>query len=239
MRPIDKGSWPTWKKPATKKLSFDNWKRAIPHLKARTGWYCHLCEMRVNNHLSIEHIKSRDDYPILAGNWTNFVLSCGCCNSRKRARKLDSPYRQKYVWPHIHNTLMAFDVPLTGPVPATVQPNGSASAAVATRAQALIDLYALDAVSTKDGAADIRHIERLEAVQMAATRRVEFANGKATPEAIVDMAKKSGFFSVWFKVFSNVPQVQTLLVQEPAFHLNAAWFDQNLVPVARLPAEGV
>lgn len=240
MRPVDKGTWPTSKKVPGKLLLFNDWKRALKPLKDRTGWYCHLCEMRVNNHMSIEHIKHRDAFPKLASSWTNFLLACGYCNSRKRAKSPEAPYRKRYVWPHIHNTLLAFDVPLAGGSPGTVQVNSSLQDPVLkTRAQALIDLYALEAQSTSDGGADVRFIERMAAVHMAATRRVEYDRGQATAQAVVDMAKVSGFFSVWFKVFADVPQIKALLIAEPAFALNAAWFDANLDPLPRVQTEGV
>ena len=239
MRPVDKGAWPT-RQSSARKLVFNDWTRAIEHLRNRTGWYCHLCEMRINNLMAIEHIKSRRDYPRLAGSWTNFLLSCAYCNSRKLAQRLGIPYRKRYVWPHLHNTLMAFEVPLAGPHHATIQPKSTlADPTLSERARALIRLYKLDAVTTSDGAADTRYIERLEAIQMAAERRGEWAAGKATPGAIVALARKSGFFSVWFNVFSDVPEVKRLLVGEPAFAMNPAWFDGQLNPVARVPAEAI
>lgn len=235
MRPIDKGAWPTHKNSAKSKLKFNDWTRAIHHLQARTGEFCHLCEMAVNHQIAVEHIKSRHDFPRLANSWTNFLLSCSHCNSRKSSKRLAIPYRKRYLWPHIHNTLLAFEVPLTGANFGLVTPRGSLSsnALVVRRAQDTIDLYGLDKANTASGAVDRRYLLRLEAIQMATARRVEYQRGEATIPDIVEMARKTGFFTVWFTVFSDVLAVKSALVNEPDFHLDATWFDVNFNPVPR------
>lgn len=235
MRPVDKGAWPTRKNSANSKLKFNAWKRAIPKLRARTGEFCHLCEMAINHQIAIEHIKSRLRYPRLASSWTNFLLACSHCNSRKSSGQLDLPYRKRYFWPHIHNTLLAFEVPITGQDFGIVRPRGSLSAdpPLQQRAKNMIDLYALDQTETADGAADRRYIHRVEAIQMATTRRVEYEMNQATIAAIVDMARKTGFFTVWFTVFSDVPAVKSALVNAPGFGLNTAWFDAAYEPLPR------
>ena len=84
MRPINKGTWPT-KNNGTKKKVFNDWTRAIPILKERTGHYCHLCEMKMNSGFAIEHIKPKVFYPQLKSHWSNFLLVCPYCNSHKIA----------------------------------------------------------------------------------------------------------------------------------------------------------
>ncbi len=236
MRPVAKGAWPVKANPPGGLQCFADWTNAIEPLRSATGPYCHLCEMRVNNHLSIEHIKSRNQFPSLSGSWTNFLLSCGYCNSRKRKTPVEAPYRKKYVWPHLHNTLIAFDVPLGGTDLGTVQPSqtATADADLLARARRLIDLYRLDQPWTQQGHADMRYIERVQAIDKAARRRREYEDGKATPDAIVDMAETTGFFSVWLKVFVDVPAVALRLIQHPRFHVEQQWFTAQFEPVPRL-----
>lgn len=235
MRPVDKGAWPTQRSSAKTKLKFNDWTRAIEHLQTRTGEFCHLCEMAVSHQIAVEHIKSRYHFPRLSNSWTNFLLSCSHCNSQKSSKRLAVPYRKRYLWPHIHNTLLAFEVPLTGANLGLVMPRStlSTNATLVRRAKDLINLYGLDKDTTASKAADRRFTLRLEAIQMATDRRLEYEQGQATIPAIVEMARKTGFFTVWFTVFSDVPAVKSALVNEPRFALNATWFDATLNPLPR------
>lgn len=235
MRPVDKGLWPTRKNTAATKLKFNKWARAIKHLRDRTGEFCHLCEMAINHQIAVEHIKSRHTHPKLSSSWTNFILSCSHCNSSKGTKRLDSPYRKRYIWPHIHNTLMAFEVPLTGDEAGVVRPscNVTQNPQLTQRARDTIALYELNKTTTADGAADRRYSNRMEAIQMATCRRVEFERGQATVAAILDMARTRGFFSVWFEIFSDVPEVKSALIDSAHFFLNPAWFDANRDPIPR------
>ncbi|MBO0504497.1 HNH endonuclease [Aeromonas veronii] len=235
MRPIDKGPWPVQKRSSNTKLVFNDWKKAIPHLKQKTGEYCHFCEMAVNHQIAIEHIKSRDDYPKLKNNWANFLLGCSHCNSNKGTKRIISPYRKVYFWPHIHNTMLAFEVPLHGPDVGKVQPhkNLSNNTQLQNRAKRTISLYELDKTVKSDGSSDRRFILRMKAIQMATTRYTEYAQGKTTIQAIVDMAELSGFFTVWYTVFYNIPAVKNALKNAPCFHLNNSWFDASLNPIPR------
>lgn len=235
MRPVDKGPWPTRKNTASTKLKFNDWTRAIKHLRVRTGEFCHLCEMAVDHLIAVEHIKSRHTHPKLSSSWTNFLLSCSHCNSSKSTKLLDSPYRKHYFWPHIHNTLMAFEVPLTGDEAGVVRPscNVTQNPQLTQRARDMIALYELNKTTTADGAADRRYLNRMAAIQMATSRRVEFEKGQATIAAILDLASKTGFFSVWFEIFSDVPEVKSALIGAPKFCLSPAWFDANSNPIPR------
>lgn len=232
MRPINKGAWPT--KANGNKYIFNDWSRAKIHLQTRTGSYCHFCEMRVNNCLAIEHIKSRDAYPRLSNCWTNFLLICTSCNSSKNNKNV--LYALSYYWPHLNNTLLAFYSPISGPDAQKVIPQPSLTASQTARAKSTIDLYELDKIVTSDGGSDNRYIERVKAAKMAIDRRIEYQNGLATINAIVDLATTTGFFSVWLDVFSNVTPVKQALLNAPEFKIDVnAWFDGNLDPIPRHP----
>lgn len=130
---------------------------------------------------------------------------------------------------------MAFEVSLRGAELGLVKPSSSSivNQQLEQRAKNTIKLYELDKTTTADGAADRRYILRLKAIQMAADRRVEFEKNQATVAAIVDMARTTGFFPVWFEIFSDVPSVKSALISDPQFGLDASWFDQNLNPKPR------
>lgn len=234
MRPINKGGWPV--RGGGRKYVFNDWKKAKRHLIDRTGLYCHLCEMRVNNSLAVEHIKARVDFPKLASSWTNFLLVCTSCNSRKLASRLAAPYRQHYYWPHLNNPLLAFDCPLAGPNAQLEVPRAGLSPGQQARAAATIALYQLDQRSTATGDSDNRYVERQKATKMAIDRRLEYVDGKATIAAIVDMAQTSGFFSVWLAVFADLAPVRLALLHAPDYKIDVgAWFDAQLNPVPRNP----
>lgn len=228
MRPINKGTWPIKGTRVIKKRVFNKWQRAIPHLESRTGKFCHLCEMKVTNALAIEHIKPQEHFPNLISHWDNFLLICNYCNSHKLATIPISPYRKEYYWPHLNNTLKTFDFTIAG----IIVPNNLylLTPPEITRATNTISLYGLDKVVTSTGDSDSRLIERLEAYKFAIDRLIEFTSGiNNSVDAIIDLAKTKGFFSIWLKVFDNIPVVRTALINCPDFHLASTnCFDASL-----------
>jgi hypothetical protein len=240
MRPINRGLWPTWRRGNTNvPYVFNDWTNARDHLVERTGLYCHFCEMRVNNCIAVEHIKSRDGYPKLSNNWSNFLLICASCNSNKKAKKLEVPYRQHYYWPHLNNTLLAFSSPIYEPNSLlALMPKAGLSPHQKSRADATIALYGLDKIDTSTGDSDKRHIERKTATKKAIDRLIEYQSGKATISAIVDMATTTGFFSVWLGVFNDITPVKHALLQAPEFKIDVAtWFDTAFNPSPRNPTK--
>lgn len=241
MRPINRGPWPTYRKgAATIRYLFTDYRNAKKHLVARTGDYCHLCEMRVNNALAVEHILPREHFPGLESEWENFLLICNSCNSHKRAtipmpynrRRLhlsNNRFRRLYYLPHLHNTLLAFDVSIS----AIVRPKAGLTPLQRMKAQRTIALYGLDKIKTSTGDGDNRYIERGKALKNAIDRMLEYQRGVQPVNAIVDMAVISGFFSVWLKVFDGIPAVRTALIHTAAFHLaSTGCFDvhEQLIP---------
>ncbi|XBS68610.1 hypothetical protein ABK905_18415 [Acerihabitans sp. KWT182] len=232
MRPVDKGAWPVTKKGA--KAVLTQWRNAKQYLEERTGSYCHFCEMRVNNALAIEHIKSKERFPRLSACWTNFLLICTSCNSRKNTLPLNVPYRDHYYWPHLNNTLLAFHTPLAGENALVVNAHPALSPAQKQKADATIKLYALDKITTAAGDSDRRYLERKQTISMALERLQEYADKRASTAAIVDLAVSRGFFSLWLDIFHGYPEVvRALLDAQPFCQRNAAWFGENLEPLPR------
>ena len=207
---------------------FNDWTRAIPHLKLATGSYCHFCEMKVTNALAIEHIKPQTHFPRLQNQWENFLLICNYCNSEKLAM-IPKNYRTDYFWPHLNNTLLAFDFNFT----ANVIPNTKLTNPVdIDRANRLIALYGLDKRTSSDGSPDPRWVERAKALYLAINRKSEYLSGRATLDAIVDFAVATGFFSVWLKIFDNIPVVRAALINCPDFKIPInECFDAALMPM--------
>jgi len=232
MRPIDKGTWPITEK--GNKAVFTQWRNAKYYLEERTGCYCHLCEMRVNNALAIEHIKAKDSHPRLSACWTNFLLICTSCNSRKNKTPLTPPYRHHYYWPHLNNTLLAFHTPLVGHNALVVNAHPSLSPPQKQKADATIKLYALDKTATATGDSDRRYLERKQTISMALERLEEYANNQVSLSAIVDLAVSRGFFSLWLDIFRGYPKVvHALLDAQPFCQNKTSWFSATLDPLPR------
>ena len=228
MRPVNKGLWPTHGVNNVRYV-FNNWTNANPFLKDRTGWFCHLCELPLTSGSAVEHIKSRFKYSRLSNSWTNFLLICVYCNSRKGAAEVVVPYKHNYYWPHIANTLKAYSISTEQLVEVGCNLNPHQQ----ERAQRLIGLYKLNESTTDDGAIDQRHRMRIKAFTFATRRLEEYLGGKCSIQAVIDNAVSSGFFSLWYQIFSSQPLVLRALIDEPDFYLDSAWFDAALIPVAR------
>jgi hypothetical protein len=227
MRPISKGSWPTKGSRGVAKRVFNSWQRAIPHLVGRTGPFCHLCEMRVTNALAIEHILPKVHYPRLSAHWANFLLICNYCNSHKVAAIPRSPYKKTYFWPHLNNTLKVFYV---NSVPEIVPNKRYLTGNNIIRAQNTINLYGLNKTHNAEGESDNRWTERAKAMYFAIKRLNEFNSGvNSSVDNIIEFAETTGFFSVWLKIFDNVPAVRAALINHPNFYLASTnCFDPTL-----------
>jgi hypothetical protein len=202
MRPIDK------KKPHKKQSSYKNYANDLIN---QTLKYCHFCEMPILNAPSVEHIKpqkcieNHDKYKNLRNHWTNLLLICNYCNSNKKNVDLKT---YNYYWPQKNNTLKIFKyLPL---VPNVINLSQNQS----IKAQNTLDLYKINKITKSDGTSDSRFIERLKVISNAIECLKEFQKNTITVNAIVRNALSSGFFSVWYEVFKNEPQVLKILFIE-------------------------
>jgi len=194
MRPVEKGAAPR------------NYARsgdARHDLAARIGYYCSYCEMNVTNMIEVEHV-----VPVNRGgaslDWENFLLSCKYCNTVKNNGNAG---RGGYAWPDRDNTDLLFDydeygieVSRTGLTPRQT-----------TAAQSTIDLLGLDrepGSAQQPTAGDTRWISRKESWDKA---RTSLSNWTTDP--VLAMARQigitslDGHYSIWCKVFANVPDV--------------------------------
>lgn len=222
MRPIKKGGWPI-DKATNSMIIFKDHKEARPYLTQRTGMYCHLCEMKIENVPAIEHIKHQAHSPNLKLHWENFLLICTYCNSRKTKGAIKT---YDYYWPHIHNTYLPFDYnsPL---VNAGISVNTQLSLKEQSKALATLKLYGLQEEKDSYGSIDNRYQGRREAYSKALNALFEYENELISINAIINLAG-AGFWSVWFTVFRNHPEVLSQLLNNFDFRgTEASCFDTN------------
>ena len=105
MRSVDRGLWPTGDDGG--RIPFPEYRHAKLPLIERIGEYCCYCERPGDLH--VEHVVPKNKAPELEMEWSNFLLGCVNCNSRKW-NKNDS--RDGYIWPDTDDTLSALGVDL-------------------------------------------------------------------------------------------------------------------------------
>ena len=77
MRPVDKGESPY--------KEIKEYQAALPYLEKKIGLYCSYCEMPINHVPEVEHMISKKHGGDKTA-WSNLLLGCKYCNSRKSAR---------------------------------------------------------------------------------------------------------------------------------------------------------
>ena len=199
MRPVSKGSSPY--------STIKNYKQAMPYLENAIGSYCSYCEMKLDNAPEVEHVASKSTDPSLITQWTNLLLACKACNTRK-GKTVTGLNKSDYLWPDEDNTALAFQYPFGIPEVNTaaldmVDPTGKAN----QRANNLFGLLKLGPqpkVKT-----DRRVQKRNEAFQTAKESLADWQTNRtpAMKRQIIRTAVANGFFSIWMMVFENEPDI--------------------------------
>lgn len=101
MRSVERGPWPT--ENGDRRMIFSEYGYAKGPLIERIGQYCSYCERPGDLH--VEHVVPKSVEDDLEKEWSNFLLGCVNCNSRK-SDKNDS--RDGYLWPDSDDTFGAF-----------------------------------------------------------------------------------------------------------------------------------
>lgn len=222
MRPIEKNPCPN--------KVYKTYTQARGDLIEALGEYCSYCETRLNASLAVEHVQPKIHHPNLELDWHNFLLACTNCNSTKGSQDI---VLDDYYWPDIHNTFMVFQYLESGKV--VVNPN--LTKAQKTKAKRTIQLVGLDKTPNKPDASDRRWQNRKEVWEIAKMnlKRLESISDKTIyAQAIVDMAKGYGFWSIWITVFKNHNEVLQGLITEFVGTYQAG-FDKNnnYAPISR------
>ena len=101
MRSVERGPWP--KTDTGHKHPFAQYGHAKQPLIERVGEYCSYCERPGDLH--VEHVVPKSVDGGLETEWTNLLLGCVNCNSRKGDKNVS---RAGYLWPDIDHTFAAF-----------------------------------------------------------------------------------------------------------------------------------
>ncbi len=100
MRPVDRGDDPR------NGGQWEPYTVARDPLASRIGWACSFCEAPTKLGVHVEHKLPKVHHPAEESSWTNFLLACVHCNSRKGARAgfglTDA------LWPDEDNTFRVF-----------------------------------------------------------------------------------------------------------------------------------
>ena len=206
MRPVDRGVAPQ---------EFADYADAKPFLVSRLGDYCSYCERPIKTNLAVEHVLAKALRPDLIVEWSNFLLSCVNCNSTKGKKPVD---RTKCLLPDQDNTFLAFKYEESG----QVFSRDDLADDVREKAQALLTLTGLNKFPTDfpDGdefeAALERWQQRSQAWAVAEDSRTKLGRKDipALRDVIVELAKATGFFSVWMHVFRDVDEMRERFVAE-------------------------
>ena len=222
MRPVTRGD---------AKNTYAKYQDAIGDLEERLGRYCSYCERRFPSSLAVEHIVPKSKNQDLELTWSNFLIGCTNCNSVKGAKPTND---NDFLWPDRDNTLLALSY-----TSGFVEVRQGLSAKSRTQATNTIELVGLERHPGQPAAKrprkrDKRYMDREEAWKLATLKReaLEKADTVQLREAIADLAKFQGFFSVWMDVFINDEDMRRRIVD--AYVGTAAdCFDKHWVAISR------
>lgn len=193
--------------------AYRQYQEAIGDLEACFGCYCSYCERRFPACLAVEHVSPKSSDPTRKTDWTNFLLGCPNCNSSKGSTPTND---QDFLWPDKDNTLKAIDYKPGG----LVEPNSTLATQIKAKAVALIELTGLDRHPGQGQAKqptdrDKRYLEREEKWKLAQLKRDALRRNDNIDfrEALADLAKQSGFFSIWLAAFHDDSDMRRRFVE--------------------------
>jgi hypothetical protein len=204
MRPVARGTAPK---------AYARYQDSIGDLEDRLGGYCSYCERRFDAMLAVEHVSPKKKDPAHERDWNNFLLGCVNCNSVKG----DTPTNEHdFLWPDKDNTLKAIEYKAGGLVDAS----SALDPLLKVKATALIALVGLDrhpgqTDDKKPADRDRRYMQREMKWKLAQRERAKLTKND-TPEyreTIVELAKESGFFSIWMDAFRDDADMRRRLVE--------------------------
>jgi uncharacterized protein (TIGR02646 family) len=191
MRPVEKGPSPR---------HYTQYKSALADLIACLGAYCSYCERHVQSSLAVEHVLAKATAPDLAVAWDNFLLACANCNSSKGTQVQQATDLMRYYFPHLDNTWLIFHYSETG----LIEPNKQLSPQQQAIAAATLHLMGLNNNLR-------RNVQRQQTWQMAEEALSDYQAGSQL-RTVVNLAKSSGFWSIWITVFQQYPVVIEALI---------------------------
>jgi len=226
MRPVTRGDTP--KDADDNEIQFSDYKNARDPLIERIGDYCSYCEIALPSKIDVEHVLPKDENPGLERTWSNFLLSCGNCNSIKGSDDLDLA---DYYWPERDNTSRAFVYEQDKAPRVANAPEVDAEKAKRTLKLTGIDrLPGHPRYSRRDRRWKKRFQAWTKAIKVAALLNTLDTEEMRT--LAVEIAVARGFWSVWMAVFSDDQDMRRRLIN--AFRGAAMdCFDDATNPVPR------
>ena len=140
----------------------------------------------------MEHVVPKSVAEELEKDWSNLLLGCVNCNSRKWN---NNHSREGYLWPDSDDTFGAFLYRSGG----RVSVKSGLADGERSKASALSDLVGLSGTGTRT---DRRRHKRTQAWDLAVMVRQLVDAGHSRTLA-VEVALGTGFFSVWMAVFQD------------------------------------
>ncbi len=209
--------------------TYEPYQSAKEPLAANIGEYCSYCERPVSDAaLAVEHIKAKglSKYERFRFTWSNFLLSCARCNGTDNKGDKDVIYKNIH-FPHKNNTMLSIEYGQGGLV--QVHSNLVVGSPEYQKAKALIDLVGLDKNPShpRYKPKDKRWLRRDTAWLLAVKYEQKYQGGNIDLDSIIDLAVAQGFFSVWFTVFENYPEVRKALIQNFAGTTPSCFDPQN------------
>ncbi|HBG08010.1 MAG TPA: HNH endonuclease [Geobacter sp.] len=188
------------------------YEKARPGLEVRLGLYCSFCERKLDTGLEVEHIQPKDPAlnPHLEKVWSNFLLACKNCNTCKGTK--NDPLAD-WLIPDRDNTFAAFEYLQDGVI--EVRPGPAAR--LATNTFEILNLNK-EVREIRDPQGNLlawdKRTQRMDYWSSANTwrRRWDLRPTSDNEDAIVDLAKVSGLFSIWMTAFEGVPQIRLRLI---------------------------
>lgn len=197
MRPVERWAIGTHGVEAT----YHPYSKAKLKLSENLGLYCSYCETCINDirSLAVEHILPKAVFTQLEDRWENFLVACATCNGMDNKGNT-LPHPDCHL-PHTHNTFLSLKYERGG----RVLPNPSLSEPALSNAKRLLSLTGIDKLPTPT---DRRWMQRAEIWNMATQYRATYDMGRTTADTILDLARYSGHWSIWFTVFDGCDEVR-------------------------------
>jgi hypothetical protein len=236
MRPVRRG-----KSPITG--DYADYKKAKIDLVSRigSGWfnnihiasYCSYCELPIELYLAVEHIQPKGleinsikPYEHLKGTWTNFLLACWQCNSIKSDRDV---VLSNFLLPDRDNTFIAYDYLQDGTIKVNIPAGHLYDCAKRTLELVGLDKKASSCVDENGKTIALDKItQRMNTWLSALDSKNDIdsePNNEIAKKATIKFALRTGFFSIWMKVFEDNADMRNRLIDAFAGTRESGCFD--------------
>jgi HNH endonuclease len=243
MWPVQRGDIPIDNKTGLSKVVND-YKLWRSDLIERIGDYCSYCNIPLSHARQVEHVVAKSTGGALT-DWNNLLLACGPCNLAKSDKQC--PPTTHYL-PDYHNTHIAFSYiektfKRKGKIHSACIVDSSSNAPDIPKSRNTISLLELDRLTYESKAVDRRWESRYKVLLSARTARSLWDELVNDPQRLLfeqDLKNRilaEGFFSIWYIVFEDVPQVRQLIVESVQGTHPNAFPAPNYLPVPLHPPD--